>query len=82
VDYLIQGSAAEFLKLAALNVEANGYGHLLRLPVHDELIAEVPVADAEHVLAEVTKILNATTADLKVPVTWSGTIMPERWVKT
>ena len=82
VDYKIQGTAAEFLKLAALNVEANGYGHLLRLPVHDELIAEVPVADAEHVLAEVTKILNATTADLKVPVTWSGTIMPERWVKT
>ena len=82
VDYKIQGSAAEALKIAALNVAAHGYGSLLRLPVHDELIAEVPIADAEAVLHDVTKILNTTTADFRVPISWSGTIMPIRWTKT
>ena len=39
IDYKVQGTAAECLKLAALQVDAGGYGDLLRLPVHDELIA-------------------------------------------
>ena len=81
VDYEVQGSAAECLKLAALNVDAAGYGSLLRLPVHDELILEVPIGDAEAVLRDVTKILNDTTSGFKVPVTWSGTIMETRWTK-
>jgi DNA polymerase-1 len=81
IDYKVQGTAAECLKLAALNVDAAGYGDLLRLPVHDELILEVPAGDAGAVLHEVTQILTTTTAGFRVPVTWSGSVMSERWVK-
>lgn len=80
VDYKIQGTAAECLKLAALKMEAAGFGSLLRLPVHDELIAEVPIGDAEDVLRAGTAIMSDTTS-FKVPLTVSGTIMSERWTK-
>jgi DNA polymerase-1 len=81
VDYKVQATAAECLKLAACQMDAAGYGDLLRLPVHDELIAEVPAGDAQDVLISGTKILNATTADFRVPIPWEGQIMTERWVK-
>jgi DNA polymerase-1 len=81
VDYRVQGTAAECLKLAACQMDAAGYGDLLRLPVHDEMILEVPTGDAQDVLVSGTKILSATTADFRVPITWGGQIMTERWVK-
>ena len=81
VDYLVQGSAAECLKLGVVRLDAAGYGDLLRLPVHDEVILEVPAGDAEAVLHDASRILTDRES-FKVPITWSGSIMTERWVKT
>jgi DNA polymerase I-like protein with 3'-5' exonuclease and polymerase domains len=80
VDYAVQGSAAEFLKAGAVAVAAAGYGDLLRLTIHDELIAEVPTGDAQAVLRDVTEILT-DRGNFAVPLPWEGTIMAKRWVK-
>jgi DNA polymerase-1 len=80
VDYTIQGSAADWMKHCALRMDAAGYGPALRLTQHDELIAEVPIGDAERVLAEGTRILTDTTS-FSLPFPWAGKIMEGRWEK-
>jgi DNA polymerase-1 len=80
IDYRIQGSSAEFLKAGALNMDAAGIGQYLRLPIHDELLAEVPADQAEEILRAGAEILTDRTR-YRVPLTWSGTTMPIRWTK-
>ena len=47
INYLIQGSAAEILKMKILELDAAGLGPWMFLPVHDEVLLDVP---GEHVL--------------------------------
>jgi DNA polymerase-1 len=79
-DYRVQGSAAELMKRGVIAMDAHGYGPLLRLTVHDELIAEVPIADAQDVLRAGTEILTDRTS-FAVPITWDGQIIEGRWHK-
>jgi DNA polymerase-1 len=77
---LIQGHAAEILKKGLLDLDAAGYGDNLLLPVHDEVILEVPEKDAENSLREISEILTDRKNYL-VPLTWDGKIMRKRWQK-
>ncbi|HEY2638925.1 MAG TPA: DNA polymerase [Streptosporangiaceae bacterium] len=77
----IQGSAAEILKTNLVKLEAAGYGPYLRLPMHDEVVAEVPREHAEFALADMTRILTDRTS-FAIPITWSGSILEDRWRKT
>lgn len=81
VDYEIQGSAADFMKAGGVALDAAGLGGMLRLSIHDEWLLEVPVNMAEDVLHTATDILT-DRVNFRVPLTWSGTVLPERWVKT
>lgn len=81
IDYEIQGSAAEIMKWGAVAVAAAGYEDFLRLTIHDELLAEVPREHAKDVQRAVTEILTDRD-NFPVPLTWSGDILTERWVKT
>lgn len=50
---LVQGSSADIMKQALIDVDEAGAGEYLRLTVHDEMVAEVPdeyVADIEHLM--------------------------------
>jgi DNA polymerase I len=80
VDYEIQGSAAEVCKYGAVALDAAGYGDLLRLTIHDEILALAPIGDAEDVLRAGTEILTDTSS-FRLPIPWEGAIMRERWVK-
>lgn len=76
LNYLIQGSAAEILKLALVRVakvlEPHG-GHVL-LPVHDELLCEVPEGMGEVVLPQVVYAMeNVYTIDPALTVEASVT---------
>ena len=81
LNTLIQGSAAVIMKKGLIDLDAAGFGPYLRLVNHDEAILEVPAAWAEDALRTATEILTDRT-NFRVPITWSGDILTERWVKT
>jgi DNA polymerase-1 len=80
-DYKIQGSAADIMKNGGVALAAAGLGPMLRLSIHDEWLLECPAADAPDVLATAQRVLT-DTENFKVPLTWSGVILTERWKKT
>lgn len=52
---LVQGSCADMMKQAMIDVDRAGVGDYLRLTVHDEMVAEVPdedVAEVEAIMVE------------------------------
>lgn len=79
VNYLIQCHAAEILKKkismldAALPDEAK-----MVLPVHDEIIFDVPLDIIHEVKMMAEEVLNESE-DYLVPITWSGDILLESW---
>lgn len=79
VNYAIQSSAAEILKRGICNAEAAGLGDYLILPVHDELVLDVPAEDKDDVLRTLTDTLNAVGKDYLVPITWGPDVMEDRW---
>lgn len=81
INYGLQAEAADALKVGIVEADQAGYGELLRLPVHDELILEPRKEDAADVLRGITEVLNNAT-HYRVPIPWEGTILEERWKKT
>jgi DNA polymerase-1 len=59
-NYLIQGHAAEVLKLALTNLDNLGLGDMLRLPIHDELALSVPRDQVEDVKPIVHEAMTMT----------------------
>jgi DNA polymerase-1 len=71
VNLPIQGSAADILKRAMIDVHAALAAHpdaRMILTVHDELLFEVPKARAEE-LAEIIRVTMQSAAELSVPLT-------------
>jgi len=81
IDYAIQGSAAELMKLGGIRLDAAGLGEYLRLSIHDEWLMEVPAAQAAEILRMATEILTDATS-LRLPITWEGQVLDGRWEKT
>lgn len=70
VNYLIQGTACEVMKIKLLELVNAGLGDFLVLPVHDEVILEVPnelVRDVAHTLHAVMN----DSSMFRVPITAS-----------
>lgn len=78
VNYLIQGHAAEILKQGLVDLDAAGVGEYLILPVHDEVILDVPRSEAEDVQTLVEQTLTDTST-YAVPLSWSADILTQRW---
>lgn len=58
VNYVIQGVAAEVLKLKLVELDAAGLGRYMVAPVHDEVILDVPDADVADVVRTLELIMN------------------------
>jgi DNA polymerase-1 len=54
---LVQGSSADLMKQALIEVDEAGYGDYLRLTVHDEMVAEVPDEKVQAYSEAVTRIM-------------------------
>lgn len=67
VNYLIQGMAAFFFKKKLLELDAAGLGEYMILPVHDEIILELPVAQAEWACEILQQVMNDVNT-FRVPV--------------
>jgi DNA polymerase I len=81
LNYQDQGTAAEILKANGIKLDAHGFGPYMRLFIHDEILMEAPKEYARDMLAEATRLLT-DRENFKVPITWSGTILEDRWRKT
>lgn len=80
VNRIIQAEAAEVLKRAMLDLDAAGLGDCMLLPIHDEVLFEVPGDQAE----DARKLIEETMSvydRYRVPLTASAQVLPERWAK-
>jgi DNA polymerase-1 len=78
VNYLIQGTAADVLKQTAVRLHAAGLGEYMVLPVHDEIVFDVPEADVGDVLRSIEQIMPVGEEHFGVPLT-VGTEVVSRW---
>lgn len=77
VNYTIQGMSAEILKIKMLQLYAAGLGEYMVLPIHDEIMLDVPdelVFDVAHTIGP---IMNDDTL-ISIPLTSGGSIA-KRW---
>ena len=73
VNYVIQHWAAVVFKRCMVELFDAGYGQHLVLPVHDEIVLDLPIKDALEAKVEVARIMTATTKDeFFVPLTWDA----------
>lgn len=77
VNYLIQGTAGEILKLKMVEADQAGISEFMTLPVHDELDSDVPNDRLPDFLATLSDVMNDDRL-LRVPLTWS-TEVGQRW---
>jgi DNA polymerase-1 len=76
VNYLVQGSAADIYKQALIELDRHNLLDYFVLPIHDEVLLDVPVSEAEEIGAEVAKVMYRD--DFTVPLT-GGCEVLERW---
>lgn len=58
VNYLLQGTGAELLKQSLVRLDAAGYGPLLKMPIHDEIIFSIPKDDIKDALPEIEELMS------------------------
>lgn len=77
VNYLVQGTAGELLKLKLVELDQAGLGEYLTLAVHDEVDLDVPADRVDDVIETLLDVVNDDQL-LDVPVTWSADV-GDRW---
>jgi DNA polymerase-1 len=77
VNFLIQGMAADVFKEALVRLAESDIGDYLMLPVHDEIIADVPTEDVEEYMNMLTKIMADDRWEVPLTVGVDGPL--SRW---
>lgn len=77
VNYTIQGMSAEILKIKMLQLHAAGLGQYMVLPIHDEIMLDVPDYEVHEVAHVMGEIMNDDTL-ISIPLTAGGSIA-KRW---
>ena len=75
-NYLVQGSCAVVLKQALVDLDMAGFGDFLVLPVHDEIVFDVPEPELDEVVPAITHTM--TRWDFKAPLT-AGAKVVDTW---
>ena len=57
LNYMIQSTSRDITASALLRLDEEGFGPYLRLPIHDEVVAEIPEAHAEWGAARIAEIM-------------------------
>lgn len=78
-NYLIQGTAADVLKRQMVELDLAGLGPYMILPVHDELVFDVPVDEADEVQEVVRRMMPVHEDVYGVPLTIGVDVYDERW---
>jgi len=77
VNYYLQSWAADVLKKSLVRLDAAGYDNFMILPVHDEIVMDIPTQYAEQALRDVPKIMQEL--DHVVPLTAESEGPLARW---
>jgi DNA polymerase-1 len=70
-NYLHQGHAAEIFKRSLVDLDMAGWGDYMILPVHDEIVLDVPEEYAAEAMISVPKVMS-NMVDYAVPLTASA----------
>lgn len=76
INFLIQGAAAAVLKKKLIELDNAGFGPYMVVPVHDEIILDVPKEHADDAAFALKKVMNDTemfTVPLSASVSWGPT---------
>jgi DNA polymerase-1 len=79
LNMAIQGTARDLLIEAMFRLEDAGLGDFMLLPIHDELIFQVPEAEAADIRDRIIEAM--TTTFLDVPIVAEADILGKRWTK-
>lgn len=77
MNYVVQGTAGEVLKMKIVEAYHAGLGEFMTFPVHDEIDLDVPEGQLGDVLHTLDDIMNDDSL-FDVPITWSGDL-GSRW---
>jgi len=77
MNYKVQGTAGEILKIKMVEADQAGLGPYMILPVHDEIDLDVPPAVLDDVMTTLRDVMNDASL-LSVPITSTMSI-GERW---
>lgn len=72
VNYLIQGGAAVAFKRALLRLDDAGYGDWFLIPVHDEILVDIPEDLVPAALTDIPKIMQDDTMAVPIPADSEG----------
>ena len=76
MNYLIQGSCASVLKRAIVDLDLGGFGPYMVLPIHDELVFDIPIEMVEDALPVICEIM--TRRDFRAPLIVDSSVV-QRW---
>lgn len=76
-NYMIQSSGRDVLGAAMLELVDKGWGHTIWLPIHDEIVLEVPEEKAKKAKRVLEKCMFTEFGD--IPLTASAKIIGTRW---
>jgi DNA polymerase-1 len=76
-NYYIQSWAADVLKKALVRLDAAGYDEYMILPVHDEIVVDIPKEHAEQAVRDIPAIMQEL--DHAVPLTAESDGALTRW---
>jgi DNA polymerase-1 len=76
-NYMIQSSAADVLKKALVRLDAAGYDEYMILPVHDEILVDIPAEYAEQAERDMPLLMQET--DHAIPLSASSDGSMARW---
>lgn len=78
-NLMIQGTARDLLLDAMFRLEDAGFGEYMLLPIHDEVLFQVPADRAEEMAEQIAAAMATTFKG--VPITAEAKVLGERWME-
>jgi DNA polymerase-1 len=76
-NYVVQSTARDVMAQALLRLDDAGLADFLLLPIHDEVLAEAPVADAADIARDIAAAMEMDF--MGVPLTTDAEVAPGSW---